>query len=204
MSITLLLLRHGQIKANRQGRWHGSTDSALTLKGRIQASLTSRALRRSQEISAVYTSPLQRCKHTGRLATAHLPHQPKIIDGLAEMSIGDWEGEKYSQLQIDHQLTERCTKDPQWRPPNGESLADVALRMRNSFEQITQSHNDDSTVVVVSHGAAMAIALATLLHGDPSKWSDYHFNNCSLTELKLGDEASLGQFNDCSHLGMFG
>ena len=106
MSITLLLLRHGQIKANRQGRWHGSTDSALTLKGRIQASLTSRALRRSQEISAVYTSPLQRCKHTGRLATAHLPHQPKIIEGLAEMSIGDWEGEKYSQLQIDHQLTE--------------------------------------------------------------------------------------------------
>ena len=32
MSVTLLLLRHGQIKANRQRRWHGSTDSALTLK----------------------------------------------------------------------------------------------------------------------------------------------------------------------------
>ena len=33
----LLLLRHGQIKANRQGRWHGSTDSPLTWRGRRQA-----------------------------------------------------------------------------------------------------------------------------------------------------------------------
>ena len=51
MSVTLLLLRHGQIKANRQRRWHGSTDSALTLKGRIQAKLTSRALRKRGNIT---------------------------------------------------------------------------------------------------------------------------------------------------------
>ena len=204
MSITLLLLRHGQIRANRQGRWHGSTDSALTLKGRIQAVLTSSALRKNREIDAVYTSPLQRCRHTSRLATVHLSQQPKIIDGLAEMSIGDWEGKKYRQLQIDHQLNERCTQDPQWRPPNGESLADVALRMRHSIEQIVRCHSDGSTVLVVSHGAAMAIALATFLDDDPSRWGNYHFHNCGLTELTFNDKPSLGGLDDCSHLGMFG
>lgn len=203
MSVTLLLLRHGQIKANRQGRWHGSTDSPLTLKGRIQASLTSRALRRHREISAVYTSPLRRCKHTARLASAHLPHRQKIINGLTEMSIGDWEGQKLSQLQTEQQLIERCTKDLQWRPPNGESLADVAHRMGDSIAQITQAHQQ-GTVLVVSHGAAIAIAMATLLHDDPSRWGDYHFRNCSLTELTLQKQATLGRFNDCSHLGMFG
>ncbi|MEC9155957.1 MAG: histidine phosphatase family protein, partial [Pseudomonadota bacterium] len=96
MSATLLLLRHGQIKANRQRRWHGSTDSALTLKGRIQATLTSRALRKRGDIQAVYTSPLQRCRHTGALAGSHMTHQSTVIDGLAEMSIGDWEGKKFT------------------------------------------------------------------------------------------------------------
>ena len=203
MSITLLLLRHGQIKANRQGRWHGSTDSPLTLKGRIQASLTARALAQNHNITAAYTSPLQRCIHTGRLATARLPITPSVIDGLAEMSVGDWEGEKYSRLQSEHQLIDHCTGDIQWRPPNGESLADVAQRMSDSIAQITQAHKQ-GTVLVVSHGAAMAIAIATLLHDDPSRWGDYHFRNCSLTELTLKEEASLGRFNDCSHLGLFG
>lgn len=203
MSITLLLLRHGQIKANRQGRWHGSTDSPLTLKGRIQASLTARALAQNHNITAAYTSPLQRCIHTGRLATARLPITPSVIDGLAEMSVGDWEGEKYSRLQSEHQLIDHCTDDIQWRPPNGESLADVAQRMSDSIAQITQAHKQ-GTVLVVSHGAAMAIAIATLLHDDPSRWGDYHFRNCSLTELTLQEEATLGRFNDCSHLGLFG
>ncbi|MAI16759.1 MAG: hypothetical protein CMP94_05210 [Gammaproteobacteria bacterium] len=203
MSITLLLLRHGQIKANRQGRWHGSTDSPLTLKGRIQASLTARALAQSHNITAAYTSPLQRCIHTGGLATARLPITPSVIDGLAEMSVGDWEGEKYSRLQSEHQLIDHCTGDIQWRPPNGESLADVAQRMSDSIAQITQAHKQ-GTVLVVSHGAATAIAIATLLHDDPSRWGDYHFRNCSLTELTLQEEATLGRFNDCSHLGLFG
>ena len=204
MTTNLLFLRHGQIKANRQGRWHGSTDSALTLKGRIQASLTSKALRSRPEISAVYTSPLQRCRHTARLATTRLPHEPVVIGGLAEMSIGDWEGQKFNRLQSEQQLIERCTKDIHWCPPNGESLAIVAQRMCDAIDQIKKSHSDGSTVLVVSHGAATAIAIATLIHNDPCQWGGYHFRNCSLTELTLKDGANLGSFDDCSHLGMFG
>ena len=204
MKSRILLLRHGQIQANVDGHWHGSTDSALTDFGVRQAKETGSFLEKNANIGKVFSSPLQRCLHTAHHASGFDLEDIEIVPGFAEMSIGDWEGKKYRQLQIDHQLNERCTQDPQWRPPNGESLADVALRMRHSIEQIVRCHSDGSTVLVVSHGAAMAIALATLLHGDPSKWGDYHFNNCGLTELKLAGEASLGQFNDCSHLGMFG
>lgn len=204
MSATLLLLRHGQIKANRQRRWHGSTDSALTLKGRIQAGLTSRALRKNADIKAVYTSPLQRCRHTSSLACAHLPHTSTVVNGLAEMSIGDWEGKKFTQLYAEHRLLDRCNADLTWRPPNGESLGEVAERMADSLRTIASRHDAADTVLVVSHGAAMAIALATLLDHDPSQWGKYHFHNCSLTELNFVNAPSLGRFNDCSHLGMFG
>ena len=204
MSVTLLLLRHGQIKANKQRRWHGSTDSALTLKGRIQAALTSRALRKRGNIHATYTSPLQRCRHTGALASSHTTHRTTVIDGLAEMSIGDWEGKKFTELYGQYKLLERCNEDLTWRPPNGESLDDVAQRMASSLQHIAATHNAGDTVLVVSHGAAMAIALATLLDNDPGKWGNYHFRNCSLTELSFANKPSLGRFNDCSHLGLFG
>ena len=60
MAPRLLLLRHGQITANRVGRWHGSTDSPLTLRGRWQAWRTGRYLSKNENLAAVYTSPLQR------------------------------------------------------------------------------------------------------------------------------------------------
>ncbi|MFM7119070.1 MAG: phosphoglycerate mutase family protein, partial [Gammaproteobacteria bacterium] len=36
----LLLVRHGQIRANIKGHWHGSTDSPLTWTGHRQARKT--------------------------------------------------------------------------------------------------------------------------------------------------------------------
>ena len=132
-----------------------------------------------------------------------MTHQSTVIDGLAEMSIGDWEGKNLPSL-CRAQLLERCNEDLNWRPPNGESLDDVAQRMGSSLQHIAATHDAGDTVLVVSHGAAMAIALATILDNDPGKWGDYHFRNCSLTELSLVNKPSLGRFNDCSHLGLFG
>mgnify|MGYP002214341358 CR=1 FL=1 len=59
MAPRLLLLRHGQITANRVGRWHGSTDSPLTLRGRWQAWRTGRYLSKNETFAAVYTSLLR-------------------------------------------------------------------------------------------------------------------------------------------------
>ena len=59
-------------------------------------------------------------------------------------------------------------------------------------------------ILVVSHGAALAIALAGLVDGDITKWQNYYLSNCSLTELYLDTEASLGQLNSSAHLASLG
>ncbi|MFQ3347193.1 MAG: broad specificity phosphatase PhoE [Candidatus Azotimanducaceae bacterium] len=204
MSPRILLLRHGQILANKDGRWHGSTDSPLTIKGRWQAYLTGRFLRKNVSLDAVYTSPLQRCQHTGALASRGYQGVTQVLDGLAEMSIGQWEDMEFTKLNSEHRLIERFNADLEWAPPEGESLAIVAARMQESLLHIAGNHGADETVLVVSHGAAMAVALGQLLHQDPTAWMQYRFDNCSLTEIRLGDKPSLEKFNDCSHQSLFG
>jgi broad specificity phosphatase PhoE len=204
MSPRILLVRHGQILANKQGRWHGSTDTPLTIKGRWQAFLTGRFLAKTVSLDAVYTSPLQRCQHTARLASKDYAGTTKIIDGLAEMSVGEWEDMEFTKLNAEHRLIERFNEDLDWAPPQGESLGTVAKRMETSLLEIADNHSAHETVLVVSHGAAMAVALGQLLHQDPRAWMQYRFDNCSITEIRLGDNPSLEQYNNCSHQSLFG
>ena len=202
MAPRLLLLRHGQITANKMGRWHGSTDSPLTIRGRWQAYRTGRYLAQTERLSAVYTSPLGRCQHTSALAAPTFSSKRQIVDGLAEMSIGDWEDRRFVDLNREENLIQRLNDDTSWAPPNGEALATVAARMRKSLQDISAAHTADETILVVSHGAAMAIALGELVHGCPTQWVRYHFANCSLTQLRLGGQneaAELIDFNSYAH-----
>ena len=59
---------------------------------------------------------------------------------------------------------------------------------------------DHPTVAVVSHGAALGIALATLLDANPRAWRNYHVENCSITELRFVPHAEVGVFNHTTHL----
>ena len=88
---SLLLVRHGQIKANLQGLWHGSTDSPLTWRGRRQASRTARYIDRLDPgVTAIYTSPLGRCVETAGKIGKRLKIDPVVCDNLREYAIGEW------------------------------------------------------------------------------------------------------------------
>jgi hypothetical protein len=44
------------------------------------------------------------------------------------------------------------------------------------------------------------VALGTLIEQDPGRWTNYHFANCSLTELVLSPTAYVNFFNSTQHL----
>ena len=209
MRLRLLLLRHGQIAANKDGRWHGSTDSPLTWKGRRQAKKTGRYLEKlftaDESIDAVYVSPLQRCQHTAKLATSWM-QLPAIttLPGLQEMSIGEWEDMPFQQLHEQHNFVQQATGDRHYSAPGGESLEQVGQRVSAAFEQITNNHVDSGdnaeTILVVSHGVALAVGLAVLLDKDPTQWTQYQFANCSLSELRWSPNPMLVSLNQTLHL----
>jgi probable phosphoglycerate mutase len=197
----LLLLRHGQIQANRKGLWHGSTDSPLTWRGKRQARATAKHVHSNHGvITAIYSSPLSRCLDTAGQVAERLELEPVVMDELREYAIGEWEGLSFRYLMEAHDFIDRARLDPDFSPPGGESLQDVAARIVPAIRQIHQIHNGDERVLVVGHGAALAVAVSSLVDGDPANWVDYHFSNCSLTELMLSPTPYVNFFNSTQHL----
>jgi broad specificity phosphatase PhoE len=197
----LLLLRHGQIKANRLGRWHGSTDSPLTWRGRRQARRTARYIAATDPpVHAIYASPLMRCHATADAIATRLGLEVTVHPDLREYAIGDWEDTPFTDLAARYQFVELATADHDFAPPGGETLRQVADRIVPALTAIHDAHSDDERVLVVGHGAAMAVALGALIDGDPGRWTNYHFSNCSLTELVLSPVAYVNFFNSTQHL----
>lgn len=180
----LLLIRHGLIKANRQQVWHGSTDSQLLRRGRGQARRLARALQ-TEELTAIVASPLRRCVDTAAPLAQNTELEVEVDERLREWSVGEWEGRPYRWLHEEHDFFDVTTKDPEFAPPEGESLRQVAERMVEALQDISQRYHDGARVAVVTHGAATAVAVAALLDGDPTLWRNYSFINCGVSELVL-------------------
>ena len=200
MSARLLLVRHGEITANLEQRWHGSTDGDLTERGREESRRLAEHLARTRPgIAAVYTSPLQRARSTGGLIAAALAVPMIIEPGLAEYGIGILENETFSDLAGRHNFFEQATADLTWAPPGGESLGVVGTRVVTAWRAIAEGH-PGAEVAVVSHGAAIATGLAVLLHDDPREWLRYRFRNTSVTEFILHPAPTLVTINVVDHL----
>lgn len=199
MTCTLIIMRHGLIKANVNKRWHGSTDSPLLWRGRRQAKrLGTYAAKRYPNLTALYSSPLQRCQNTAAPLAARLKLDVEIENDLREWSIGDWEDMPFSELSKDHDFFNRSLQETHWAAPAGESLQAVSERCVRALTDIAKRHtaaNIDTNVGVVSHGAAMQVAIATLLDSNPKRWQSYSIGNCSVTELILHPEPYIEGYN---------
>jgi probable phosphoglycerate mutase len=198
--VRFLLIRHGEIAANREQVWHGSTDSALTPAGRAQADRVARHLGRiSEEAEAIYTSPLVRARDTAELIGAALDLVPRVEAGLAEYSIGELEGTSYEALLLEYRFFDKIRENPDFAPPGGESPRKVMTRVVAALRRIAETH-PSGRVVVVGHGAALALGLSGLLDGGLDGWRRYHTSNCSVSELRLGASPELLSFDDTRHL----
>ncbi|MCB1644577.1 MAG: histidine phosphatase family protein [Pseudomonadales bacterium] len=197
---SLYLVRHGEIDANVQRLWFGSTDGELNARGVLQASRLGPYFQNQYpEISVIYSSPLKRTFKTAESLGAPFGIVPVAHEGLREYGIGEWEGEPYEKLAAERRFFERLTENPGFAPPGGESVHDVRDRMIAALTEIRDRHHGED-VAIVSHGAAMAIALAHLLSGKCYPFHDYHMSNTGISHLHWHDEPVLQVFDDIGHL----
>ena len=186
--------------ANVDGVWHGSIDTELNARGRVQAEQVALHLARTRrDARAIYASPLTRTRHTAEAIARQLPLPMALEHDLREYHLGDWEGERYADLVREHRLFERMQADPDWTPGGGESSRQVAERLSGALRRIAEQHVGER-IIVVSHGGALTLALGLLVDGDPSAWRRV-VDNCSVSDLRLGPErALLETFNETDHL----
>lgn len=160
-STHVVLVRHGETVANREGRWQGHTDGELTPRGIEQA----RALAaRMPRLEALYASPLARALETARLLADGNGVVPREEHDLAELSFGAWDLMTTTEIAaVDpNGFAEIAAGNDVARGGTGETFATVAERVGGAIDDLAVRHRG-KTIGVVSHGAATRAYVTRIL-----------------------------------------
>lgn len=164
--VTLIHIRHGQTDWNAEGRLQGQRDIPINETGRGQAERHGRVLSERLRAAGVdpaalvyVSSPLSRSVETMQRVRGGLglPGEAPTDERLKEVHFGEWSGFTYAELKEGGQrgLVERRKADKwSFRPPGGETYAELARRVGEWLETVTED------TVAVTHGGVVRV-----LHG---------------------------------------
>jgi probable phosphoglycerate mutase len=165
--VRLFLVRHGQVASNRDLRYVGSRDEALTDLGRRQAGALAELLA-ALPLDAVVSSPLRRALDTAEAIAAASGRAVRVDDRLREQSFGTWEGLSRDEVRgrsaVDAEQLLTWERDSKVPPPGGESLDSVQRRVLALVDEIAAAQPGDLPwVVLVSHVGPIKSLLAAAL-----------------------------------------
>jgi len=138
-------------------------DVPLSETGRRQAKALGRrlaAMSPGERPTAVISSPYVRAAETARIALAEIGDPPiRFDERLRDREAGvlyalTWRG--IAARFPEEAARKRQTGKFYYRPPGGESWADVALRLRSALSDIERDH-PDGRVLVVAHDAVVVL-----------------------------------------------
>ncbi|MDD5946580.1 MAG: histidine phosphatase family protein [Oscillospiraceae bacterium] len=153
------LIRHGQTKANEEGRYIGTTDYALSDKGRSELYdlLDSYVY---PKVERVYTSPLERCTETAEIL---FPDAEIVVaEDFAELHFGKFEGKTADELIDNPEYRQWLKGGMDAKPPEGESVSDLCVRTYRGLHRILMEmmEQDFRHVAIVTHAGVIANAIA--------------------------------------------
>jgi probable phosphomutase (TIGR03848 family) len=178
----LLLIRHGENDWVGTNRLAGRTTGVhLNDRGRDQSAQLVEILK-NQPISAIYSSPLERCLQTAEPVAAALGQQVITEAGVVEVDYGQWQGGDLKEL----------SKLPEWqsvqhfpstfRFPDGESLYQTQSRAVGAIDRIVQSH-PNQLVAIFSHGDVIRTTLAHYMGTPLDLFQRIVINTASISAL---------------------
>jgi len=177
----LLLIRHG-MNDWVHGRLAGWLPGVhLSEEGRRQAAALSERLG-DLPITALYTSPLDRCVETARAIAEPRGLPLRIVEQLGEVRYGEWEGAELKDL-YKHELWPGVQHYPSGtRFPNGETLGEAQMRMVSALDQLRARHQGEM-IAVVSHADLIRLALAYYIGMHIDLFQRLVINPCSLSAI---------------------
>jgi len=164
--VTIYFIRHGETDWNAEERYQGRADIPLNPRGKVQArrnGVALKALMPGLADADFMASPLGRAQETMRIVRRELglPIEAYRLDErLVEVDYGTWQGTLLSEVKANEPLTyaERARDPFNWRPPGGETYAEMMERTAAWLASVERD------TVVVSHGG-VSRSLRGLLFG---------------------------------------
>lgn len=216
MTTRVVIVRHGQSSYNAERRIQGRTDvSTLTEKGRKDARKVGAALSRLT-FAAVYSSPLQRAKHTAEAIAECFSSSPPVkpVEQLMEVDLPLWQGmllaEVKEKFAEDYRIWQQKPDELMMAVPQTQGVKEhypvLALfeQARQFWQEILPRHSGE-TILIVGHNGINRALICTALEISPKRYHSIQQSNCGVSVLnfseELGQPVQLESMNQISHLG---
>ena len=197
----IILVRHGQTDANKEGRFQGASDAPLNQTGLCQAQALGRRLS-SEQLDAVYSSPQTRALQTATPVAEAMSLPIQTVEGLRELDIGELDGLHGPDLRerYPHILDQWRINVGALTMPGGESIVGLQERTWNAILHIRDRHSE-GTVAAVSHNFAIQSILLKALGMDLRNFQRIRQDLAAITELDFANGSPvLRALNDRCHL----
>jgi phosphoserine phosphatase len=182
LNTTLFFVRPGETKWNIEQRVQGRKDSSLTPVGIEQAKTLAQRLEH-MHFHAIYSSESKRACDTAAFILENRKIKLKRTNDLLEMSLGEWEGRTFSDVQQNYAYEYHlfCSKPNEYeaKANKGETFKDVQERVV-PFVQITVEKHAGETVLLVTHPCVIKTLINFYSGGDlATLWESPNYDSTS-------------------------
>jgi len=185
----IIFLRHAQAENNTKRILAGRTEGVpLTKTGIEQAEQIAKYLA-PIDISAIYSSPIERAKHTAEIVAKNSSLEVVLDERLTEINMG-----KFTRMNYDDMFTKYGNiflkfyeNDPVISEHEVETFPDVQKRVLDMVDHVLKKHNNEN-VILVTHMDPIKSMLAKVMNLVPKTLFELIIANASLTVITEQDK----------------
>ena len=186
----IIFLRHAQAENNTKRILAGRTEGVpLTKTGIEQAERIAKYLA-SIDISAIYSSPIERARHTAGIIAKNCSLEEVVIDErLTEIDMGKFTRMNYDDMfaKYGNIFLKFYENDPVIAEHEVETFPDVQKRVLDMVDHVLKKHKNEN-VILVTHMDPIKSMLAKVMNLLPETLFELIIANASLTIIKEQDK----------------
>ena len=184
----IIFLRHAQAENNTKRILAGRTEGVhLTKTGIEQAERIAKYLA-TIDISAIYSSPIERAKHTAEIVAKSCSLDVVLDERLTEIDMGKFTRMNYDDMfaKYGNIFLKFYENDPVISDHEVETFPDVQKRVLEMVDHVLKKHNNEN-VILVTHMDPIKSMLAKVMNLAPKTLFELIIANASVTIITEQD-----------------
>ena len=185
----IIFLRHAQAENNTKRILAGRTEGVpLTKTGIEQAERIAKYLA-PIDISAIYSSPIERAKHTAEIVGKNCSLDVVLDERRTEINMGKFTRMNYDDMfaKYGNIFLKFYENDPVISEHEVETFPNVQKRVLDLVDHVLKKHNNEN-VILVTHMDPIKSMLARVMDLKPKTLFELIIANASLTIIKEQDK----------------
>ena len=181
----IIFLRHAQAENNTKRILAGRTEGVHLTKAGIEQAESIAKYLKSLDISAIYSSPIERASHTAEIVAKNNSLDYELDDRITEIDMGRFTRMNYDDMfaKYGNIFLKFYENDPVIAEHEVETFLEVQRRILDMVTYVVKKHKNEN-VILVTHMDPIKSMLSTVMDLKPKTLFELIIANASLTIIK--------------------